>query len=148
MAASYPHAESPGSLSGLHFIVSHGLEKPDPATRKLIRRHVMRGKKQTKIPINKSQRKNNQEKRKICIKSPYVGLEQVAKMYTPIPERIGSDFSLFGLADEVESSILSNITKGMSPSSPEKPPSSADQSSITCRNEGHIPPHHSNRFPI
>jgi hypothetical protein len=48
--------------TGLHFVVSNGVEKPDPELRKLIRSHVMLGKNQgKKLPPRKRKTKTVEE---------------------------------------------------------------------------------------
>ena len=49
-------------VTGLHFVVSNSLEKPDPELRKFIRSHVMQGKNQgRKLPPRKKKPKAGQE---------------------------------------------------------------------------------------
>ncbi|KAK9319510.1 hypothetical protein V1517DRAFT_332366 [Lipomyces orientalis] len=84
---------SGSSTARIPFIVSLNVEKADPATRKLIRSHGRRG-------------KNNKGAAK-------VKLEEVMEMYTPlVVGHVGTDLSFVQFADEIEPSILLNITKG------------------------------------
>lgn len=59
--ASIPPAitldEKPCGITGMHFVVSTGIEKPDPELRKLIRSHVMLGKNRGKILPTRGKRK-------------------------------------------------------------------------------------------
>lgn len=88
------------------FIVSSNVEKVDPVTRKLIRSHVMQGRKQTRIrPKDRSVRKP----REIAA----IELLDVIKKSVPLlPGRIGSDLSFFAdFQDEVEPQVLVNMIK-------------------------------------
>ena len=108
-------AEFKGDASesaGMPFIVSSDLTKVDPATRRLIRSHVMRGKKAKKGPPRDRRTtaslplsRNNRLVR--------VRLEDVSEMYTPLSVgRVGSDLSFIEFADDIEQSLLLNMAKG------------------------------------
>lgn len=95
----------------LSFISASTAEKADPATRKLIRSHVMRGRKRKNGVRNKDQGKVNLQITAARPKAMQVKLEEVLQGYTPlVPNRIGSDFSFIDFPDEIEPSIVFNIT--------------------------------------
>ena len=88
----------------MQFIVSSDANKVDPVTRKLIRSHVMRGKK-TKKP-----RAQVQTRKPLAA---LVKLQDVVETCAAvIPGRVGSDVSFVDFADEVEPSLLLNMFKG------------------------------------
>jgi len=104
--------ESSSSSTRMLFIVSSNVEKADPATRKLIRSHVMRGKKQKGSRRDKNQRTTSWTTMAGSTQAAPVKLEEVIKMYALlIPGRVGSDLSFIEFADDVESSMLLNMTK-------------------------------------
>jgi hypothetical protein len=104
--------ESRGS-SRMPFIISSNVEKADPATRKLIRSHVMRGKKQKRGRPDKGQRTTSWGKMTGRTPVTRVKLEEVIEMYMPIvPDRVGSDLSFVEFADEIEPLMLLNIIRG------------------------------------
>lgn len=106
------------------FIVSCSTDKPDSATRKLIRSHVMRGKKQNRLRPSKRQLQLL-EKEKCKAKSAYpashvevipVGteelqLELMCHYAAPTPHRVGSDFSFVEFAADVEPEMVFNVMK-------------------------------------
>ncbi|KAH7350551.1 hypothetical protein BKA65DRAFT_549560 [Rhexocercosporidium sp. MPI-PUGE-AT-0058] len=98
---------SPRSQPSMHFIVFSNVEKVDPVTRKLIRSHVMRGKKQKKVRPQTPARRP--------LPAP-IKLEDVVETCAAIiPGRVGSDLSFIEFADEVEPSLLLKMTKGRCP---------------------------------
>lgn len=106
---------SPGSLVGarMPFIVSSNVEKVDPATRKLIRSHVMRGKKQKRG----RPKMDGQTTSRVAVpgrtRVGRVKLEEVIEMYTsPVPGRIGSDFSFVELPDGIEPLMVLSVARG------------------------------------
>ncbi|KAK8076519.1 hypothetical protein PG994_003791 [Apiospora phragmitis] len=92
------------------FIVSSNCDKADPATRKLIRSHVMRGKKKKR----KSKRYAPKGTDVIgigtsndLIQRDRVNLEAVLEMYTPlIPGRFGTRLCFADLPDEIDPSVI------------------------------------------
>lgn len=95
------------SSAKMLFIVSSNVEKANPITRKLIRSHVMRGKKQKKGRPDKDRRTTNWASQTSPVK-----LEELIKTYAPqFPGRVGSDLSFIEFPDEIESSMLLNMTK-------------------------------------
>ncbi|KPM42814.1 hypothetical protein AK830_g3727 [Neonectria ditissima] len=101
-----------GSSPGMPFIVSSNVQKVDPATRKLIRSHVMRGKKQPRARPDKGQHITNRAVSGKRTEAARVKLEEVIEMYRPqIPSRVGSDTSCITVADGIEPSMFANIAK-------------------------------------
>jgi hypothetical protein len=91
--------------ANLAFIVSSTTEKADPATRKLIRSHVMRGKKPKRSRPGGPRTAN-----RVANRRP-IKLEEFIETYAPLfPGRVGSDLSFVTFADEIEPWILSNMT--------------------------------------
>ncbi|KAH6713427.1 hypothetical protein BKA61DRAFT_484186 [Leptodontidium sp. MPI-SDFR-AT-0119] len=90
----------------MHFIVSSNIEKVDPVTRKLIRSHVMRGKKQRekKIPAQT-----------LAGRRPLPAAVELRDLVetcaAAIPGRVGSDLSFIEFSDQVEPSLLLKMTK-------------------------------------
>jgi len=104
---------SSGSSARMPFIITSNAEKADPATRKLIRSHVMRGKKQKKARRDKGQQTTGGRTMPVRTQAGRVKLEEVIETYTPIPPgRVGSDLSVVEFAAEIEPSILQNMIKG------------------------------------
>jgi hypothetical protein len=104
--------ESSSSSAGMHFITSSNIGKVDPATRKLIRSHVMRGKKQKKSRLDKNQRATGWGTVAGRGQASRVKLEELVKLYTPpAPLRVGSDLSFLENASEVDPLILISTTK-------------------------------------
>lgn len=96
------------------FIVSSNVEKADPATRKLIRSHVMRGKKQARDRPDKERRITSRDAVNKRTQPARVRLEEVIEMYRPqIPRRVGSDVSFIEVADHMEPSMFVNMVKGL-----------------------------------
>lgn len=106
--------EPSGSSTGMPFIVSLNAENADPATRKLIRSHVMRGKKQKKSPPDKRQPITSSGPVTVRNQAAAAELEEVMQMYTSlVPGRVGTDLSFVKFASEIQLSILLNMAKGM-----------------------------------
>jgi len=100
------------SSAGMHFITSSNIEKVDPATRKLIRSHVMRGKKQKKPRLDKSRRESSWGTVAGRYQASRVKMEDLVQLYTPpAPLRVGSDFSFLENASQVDPLILISTTK-------------------------------------
>lgn len=108
--------ESIGPASGLSckmpFIVSSNIDKVDPATRKLIRRHVMRGKKRKKAdgpgaagPASADSIQNHRRTE--------IRLQEVLDMYTLLqPGCFGRHRYFVDFPNEIEPSILWNMEQG------------------------------------
>ncbi|KAF2708916.1 hypothetical protein K504DRAFT_408203 [Pleomassaria siparia CBS 279.74] len=104
------------SSAAMPFIVTVNTEKVDTATRKLIRSHVMRGKKEKKKkkkrPTHRNQTIPAQETQIGHSRITWTKTKEVSEMYTQlVRSRVGSDFSFTDHVAEVDSSILLNITK-------------------------------------
>ena len=103
-----------GSPARMPFIISSNLEKADPATRKLIRSHVMQGKKKKRGRPSNGQRTTSWGIMVGHTQAARVRLEEVIEMYTPfVPGCIDSDLSV-EFAGEIEPEILLNIIRGSS----------------------------------
>lgn len=101
-----------GSAAKMPFIISSSMEKAGPATRKLIRSHVMRGRKQKGVRPEKGRRKTGGA-RLGDTQITRVGMEEVIDRYTPqIPGRVGSDVSFIEFSGDVEPSMRLNMIKG------------------------------------
>lgn len=98
------------STSTMLFIVSSNTEKVDPPTRKQIRSHVMRGKKQKRIRRDNEPRLNSRQSTARRFQHDPIKTGEVLEMYTPlVPSRVGSDISFLELADEVEPKLVFNL---------------------------------------
>jgi hypothetical protein len=100
--------ESIGLASGLSrkmpFIVSSNIDKVGPATRKLIRRHVMRGKKRKRAGRPDLASSDSIQNHR---------LREVLDMYTLLqPGCFGTHRYFVDFPNEVESSILWNMEQG------------------------------------
>uniref|UniRef100_A0A8H7K9A6 Uncharacterized protein n=1 Tax=Bionectria ochroleuca TaxID=29856 RepID=A0A8H7K9A6_BIOOC len=99
-------------VAEMPFIVSRDLEKADAATRKLIRSHVMQGKKKRARP-----RKSMQVQAVVIQPIPKAEseatlAEEMRHRYTTsMPRRVGSDLSFIDFADDIELSMLLNMMK-------------------------------------
>ncbi|KAF4340972.1 hypothetical protein FBEOM_5096 [Fusarium beomiforme] len=99
--------------AGFPFIVSSNLENVDAVTRKLIRSHVMRGKKK-KVRPDKGQPTIGRRARTMAVytQTARIKLEEVGSLYTSlIPSRVGSDLSFAKFAADIELPMLLNIAK-------------------------------------
>ena len=107
--------ESIGPASGLSckmpFIITSNIDKVDPATRKLIRRHVMRGKKMKKTDrpgavglVSADSIQNHRTQ---------IRLQQVLDMYTLLqPGSFGTHPYFVDFPNETEPSILWKMEQG------------------------------------
>jgi len=92
------------------FIVSSNVEKVDQSTRKLIRSHVMQGKKQKRIRVKKGPRTSGLPRNQLL--GEPVRLVDVITMGVPLlPGRIGLDLPYAEFRDEVEPQTLLNMMK-------------------------------------
>lgn len=94
------------------FIVSYADGKVDPSTRKLIRSHAMRGRKQERIHAKKNVLVNSADLVAGFVETAPFELDDITRMYTPPDRRIGSDLSFVALPSDMRPSMLLNITKG------------------------------------
>jgi hypothetical protein len=109
----------PGVIAGLHFVVSTGVEKPNPELRKFIRSHVMLGKNRRKTyPPRKRKPKGGQDvassisDASLAVASgpdrdlvgPSVSSAMASHPVLPVavPRKFGSDVSTIPFADAVE----------------------------------------------
>lgn len=100
------------SSDGMPFIISSNVEKVDPATRQLIRSHVMQGKKKKRSGPNKAQRMARWAIMDDRSDATPFELEEAIKAYAQIvPDRVGSDTSFIEFADEIEPSMRLNMMK-------------------------------------
>ncbi|KAI1846145.1 hypothetical protein JX266_007670 [Neoarthrinium moseri] len=94
------------------FIVTSNIERADPATRKLIRSHVMRGKRSKKALSHKARDASSMGAITGRINAARVELGEVAEIYQAVaPSHFGSDVSFLTLADSIEPSALLSLTK-------------------------------------
>lgn len=104
------HASS--SSAKMLFIVSSNVEKVDQDTRKLIRSHVMQGKKQKRARAKSGFRTTTAGSFKSGNQTVPIQLMDVITTSVPLlPGRIGSDLSFFEFRDEVEPRVLMNMIK-------------------------------------
>lgn len=115
MASTQQAGGSSGPSANMLFIVSSNTEKVEPATRKLIRSHVMRGKKQKRARPEKDRRTTSWHNwvSVVCrAQAAPVKIEDAIKAYAPlIPGRVGSDLSFVEFADAIEPSVVLNMIK-------------------------------------
>ena len=107
--------ESIGPASGLSckmpFIVSSNIDKVDPATRKLIRRHVMRRKKRKKADRPGAAGLASADS--IQNHRTQISLQEVLDMYTLLQTRcFGTHRYFVDFPNEIEPSILWNMEQG------------------------------------
>ena len=102
------HATFP-SQAEIPFILTTGGQKSDPATRKLIRSHVMLGKNKGKP--RPSKRRKQQPWDTVPPWDSVEGMSSIHDHIAAIPRRVGSDWSFTQLADEIEPAALADILK-------------------------------------
>lgn len=96
-----------GLLCQMPFIVSSNIDKVDPTTRKLIRRHVMRGNKRKRRAAGLASADSIQKHR------TQVKLQEVLEMYTLLqPGCFGTHRYFVDFPNEIEPSILWNMEQG------------------------------------
>jgi hypothetical protein len=94
------------------FIVASTAEKTGPATRKLIRSHVMQGKKQKRVTPDESKRGAEWMAMSGRLRTTPVKLEEGLHTFAPLfPGRVGSDLSFIEFVDAIEPSMISNWLK-------------------------------------
>lgn len=122
MATSPSDIPPSGATAGVLFIVSSGIQKQDPATRRLIKSHVMTGRKQNRRRPGKQRKPTAIEKQSanLVVESDWntsaqSGVQELLKLYkkSRIPAPVATDLSFMRFADDVEPAILINITKGL-----------------------------------
>ena len=110
--ADRPKVSCTGELE-LPFFVSSNVEKADPATRKQIRSHAMRGRKQKSLRHQKNALRCQNETTSNPVETTLARPEDVLRSYTPpMPYSIGSDLAFSTFAEDLEPSLLLNIIKG------------------------------------
>lgn len=100
-------------LRGAPFIVNSNSPKADPATRKLIRSYVMRGRTRKKrVAHDEIQSMITWRTATSRIQLPLAELREAIRAYTPlVPGRVGSDISCTGFVDEIEPFVFANLIK-------------------------------------
>lgn len=94
------------------FIVSSNVEKVDQTTRKLIRSHVMQGKKQKRIRAKTGQRTSGSViTRNRHLGAPVKLMDVITKGVPLLPGRIGLDLPYAEFRDEVEPRVLMNMMR-------------------------------------
>lgn len=113
MVVKVDSGRTTGSSGRMMFIVSSNVDKVDPDTRKLIRSHVMRGKKQKKSCPGRAKREISQANMTHHTPTAPVSLEQVMKTHALlVPRTIGSDWSFAEFTDEREPLMALNMENG------------------------------------
>ena len=108
--AVYPVADlDPDLEADLPFIVSTGRDEDDPATRKLIRSHVMLRKNKGKPRPTKRRKQLSWES--VPARKASEDRSEVRGRSSVVPRRVGSDWSFTTLADEIEPATLVDILK-------------------------------------
>ena len=113
-------------ISGMHFVVSTGTEKPDPELRKLIRSHVMLGKNRGKIlPTRKRKPKGSEPTSSSSDPSPPIASdpdEEAEARYfasstashslpVAVPRALGSGMSTICFADALEPGTIEVVLR-------------------------------------
>ncbi|KAJ9609428.1 hypothetical protein H2200_005755 [Cladophialophora chaetospira] len=97
IANSVEYRPAPASSNQTLFIVSSNVDKVNPTTRKIIRSHVMQGKKRKRAFRNEDRGKHR--------------WSTTANRTLPLPSRVGSDLSFVRFADEIDPSTAISIIK-------------------------------------
>ncbi|KAI1149271.1 hypothetical protein F4825DRAFT_431091 [Nemania diffusa] len=97
--------------TGMPFVVSTGVGKPDPNLRKFIRRHVMIGKNKGKVRPVRS--KNGPDSSKSSPESQANSTDSLSTASAPesIPSKVGSDLSTVQFADSVDPSTVEIVLR-------------------------------------
>ncbi|KAJ9615338.1 hypothetical protein H2200_001413 [Cladophialophora chaetospira] len=106
---SHSARETPPPRADIPFILTTVGQRSDPATRKLIRSHVMLGKNKGRPRPSKRRRPPSWD-----TVPPWDSTENVTVIHEQIaviPRRVGSDWSFVQLADEIEPAALADIIK-------------------------------------
>ena len=116
-AATQGETSGPSTAALMPFIVSFNVDKADPATRKLIRSHVMRGKKPKKVRPEAVQQAAKLAGLGIRrrVESRRVELPDVLDLHTSVTllDRVGSDLSGVELPDGIDMPMVLQISRGL-----------------------------------
>ncbi|KAI8959062.1 hypothetical protein F5Y11DRAFT_334300 [Daldinia sp. FL1419] len=100
------------SSTRMPFIISSGIDKTDPTTRKLIRSHARRGKTRKDTCPNSSKKSLGRTTEITRSRSEPLKLEEVVEVYAPlIPGRIGVNIYYVNFPDNIGPSALYNMAK-------------------------------------
>lgn len=113
-----PEINEPNSVSSVSnamlFISTSDLEKADPATRKLIRSHVMRGRKKKDRGSNSQQLISSPRMKAARSQAVRAELADMLEQYTQlVPARIGSEFSFLQFASDIELLRMVHLTQSI-----------------------------------
>ena len=112
MAVTGERSRPSGSKDRVVFIVSSNNEKVNPATRKLIRSHVMQGKKQKRGQRSGHPGTSEKCNSDCCTLAKQVPLDEAIETHAALlPGRVGSDLSFIDFAAELEPSMAINMIK-------------------------------------
>ncbi|KAI0884091.1 uncharacterized protein GGS22DRAFT_189221 [Annulohypoxylon maeteangense] len=106
-------------VSGMPFVVSTSLDKPDPNLRKFIRKHVMMGKNRGKTRPTKKREKKALELDLSEVADPTIHLTKppaasnssLVVTRLPIPPKVGSELSTVHFADDVDLSTVAVVLR-------------------------------------
>lgn len=111
MAVPGEHKRPPGSSTATLFIISSNVDKVNPTTRKLIRSHVMQGKKR-KRAFHCNHGRHRSSLTGSRTPQPPLDLQASFELSAPLlPPQVGSDLSFVNFAVEIEPSLAINIIK-------------------------------------
>ncbi|KAK5163170.1 uncharacterized protein LTR77_010954 [Saxophila tyrrhenica] len=97
--------------SSIPFIVSFNDGRVDTATRKFIRSHAMRGRKQLRIRPKRNVLVHGYDMTAGSVKAPPVNFQDITRLYVPPTRRIGADLSFLASPEDLDPFILTNIIK-------------------------------------
>ncbi|KAK0980375.1 hypothetical protein LTS16_022656 [Friedmanniomyces endolithicus] len=97
--------------ASIPFIISSNDGEVDAATRKFIRSHARRGRKQSQTRPKRNVLVSGYDRAAGSVQVPSVNLEDIMGIYLPPMRRIGTDLSFLACPEDLDSSILSNIIK-------------------------------------
>ncbi len=106
--------------ASIPFIISSNDGEVDAATRKFIRSHARRGRKQSQARPKRNVLVSGYAMAAGNVQVPSVNLEDIMGIYLPPMRRIGTDLSFLACPEDLDSSILSNIIKGAEQRPPRK----------------------------
>ncbi|KAK0983326.1 hypothetical protein LTR91_011269 [Friedmanniomyces endolithicus] len=97
--------------ASMPFIISSDGGQADAATRKFIRSHARRGRKESRTRPKRNVLVSGYGMAAGSVQVPSVNLEDIMGIYMPPMRRIGTDLSFLACPEDLDSSILSNIIK-------------------------------------